>query len=154
MLRGREGTTEMRAKLVAALALSMVAACDTVKQMTAAVSPPQPHRCEVCGGTGSVTKSYQAPLPFKVVSCELERTGFLGLGSGRSATIGVQNNGDVGGTFHVDIMGLYPGGGRVDNGDADLYVATMSPPTRPPRRAFDSKRSLECKASSARESRR
>jgi hypothetical protein len=89
---------------------------------SAPAAPAVPHRCEVCNGTGSITQSAEAPLAAHIVQCDLAATGFLGLGADRVATVGVQNDGDEGGSFTLQVFGDYPGGGRVLNGTGHVYI--------------------------------
>lgn len=80
-------------------------------------APRPPHRCETCNGTGSITQSYESTLPAEISRCDVESTGFLGLGSERAVNIGVINNGDEAGNFTFRVIGNYPGGGTVTHGE-------------------------------------
>lgn len=61
-------------------------------------------------------------LPSRLTRCELDRTGFLGIGNGRVALVAVHNDGDQPGIFTVGVDGQYPGGGRVHHGEQALPI--------------------------------
>ncbi len=82
----------------------------------------EPRRCESCTGTGSVTRSFEAPLAGRVAKCELEATGFLGLGSERVATVTIGNESDKPGTFVAGVTAKYPGNGEERAGTADVRI--------------------------------
>jgi hypothetical protein len=108
------------------LVVLALVACDldAVREAQRAVSgqPPPPRPCPTCGGTGTVTESVEAPLPFEMAGCDVARTGFLGFGRAREATVGIRNNGDQGGMFSFIIVGNYPGGGEVSLGEVTEWI--------------------------------
>lgn len=52
------------------------------------------------------------PSSVSITSCSLRRTGFLGIGAGREAEVGLVNLGSTARAFTVRIYALYPGSGR------------------------------------------
>lgn len=117
----------MRFSILPLLLLIPTTGCENVanKILTAnaPAPPPVPHRCPACNGTGSITQSTQTNLPGAIANCALEATGFLGLGSGRIATVSVRNDGDVGGAFTFFVDGNYPGGGQIRHGEiAGVFI--------------------------------
>jgi hypothetical protein len=121
----------MRSSVVAALFVVLLG-CQRNEDggVSLGLAPAAPHRCAACNGTGSITQSTEAQLPGAVASCNLEATGFLGLGGDRIATVAVRNDGDVGGAFVFYVVGNYPGGGTVRHAEeAGVFVgphATVS----------------------------
>lgn len=81
------------------------------------------HRCEACAGTGSITQSTEEQLSVTLVGCEVENSGFLGLGDDHIATVSARNDSDRGGLFEFNVFGDYPGGGVIRHAHSSVYIA-------------------------------
>lgn len=80
--------------------------------------------CPRCSGQRVIIGAQQVQLPAEVTLCELDQTGFLGMGPGRRVHLRVRNDGDQVGDFSVSVMGRYPGGGTVTHATQQLRISS------------------------------
>lgn len=88
--------------------LARVSGCETQSVSPSISLPPAPASAEA---------PTEAPRPAAgqlatITSCALRRTGFLGMGAGREADVGLVNQTEAARAFTVRVYVLYPGNGR------------------------------------------
>lgn len=90
----------------------------------AVAAPPPVVPVGLGGRDGAQRGSGRGPAGAAVTSCRINNTGFLGMGAGREAIIGVMNYTAAPRAFTVRIYATYPGNGRE-------VVAESAVPTTP-----------------------
>lgn len=102
--------------------LARLSGCPTQGVSPTIALPPPPVAAEapptVTGGGGVA-----------ITSCVLRNTGFLGMGAGREADVGVINRTGAARAFTVRVFVLYPGGGRELAAESAIATAPGVPAT-------------------------
>lgn len=87
----------------------------------------KPVTCTTCNGTGKITQSFDAPLPFEIVECKFTDAGLFN--PDYYAEITIANKGDKDGTFTAIATFLYAGIGEHSE-QTEIFIRAHSNATK------------------------